>query len=292
MSPKGVFFLLMLFLCGFDLSAQRRAKLPYIKVADIPYASYPGSNSILNSLDIYMPIKGSNSPTVIWIHGGSWAVGDKSEVDQKAEYFTSKGFAFVSVNYRLSPKVKHPVHAQDVANAITWFYQNAKHYSADARKIFLMGHSAGAHLAALVTIDERYLKTSGVASSIRGIVLLDGIGFDISNSMRNANNKLRSWYAQAFGNTAWDWSQGSPSNFVNANDDIPPVLLLCSDDDAEITTEANRFYKKIKDTGASARIIQYPRGSSSMNKKLGEEDDQTTTDVMRFVTEVLSGQAI
>jgi hypothetical protein len=67
---------------------------------------------------------------------------------------------------------------------------------------------------------------------------------------------------------------------------------LCSDDDAEITTEANRFYKKIKDTGASARIIQYPRGSSSMNKKLGEEDDQTTTDVMRFVTEVLSGQAI
>src|SRR5688572_1526679 len=152
--------LFIFILLSGNVFPQRREDASFIKVSDIKYASYPKTDPSLNTLNVYMPKRGSNSPILIWIHGGSWSQGDKEEVQSKAEYFTSKGYIFVSVNYRLSPKVKHPVHVQDVANAIMWVYKNAKHYSADQRKIFLMGHSAGAHLAALVSIDGGYLRSA------------------------------------------------------------------------------------------------------------------------------------
>src|SRR6188768_3119365 len=88
----------------------------YLMVSNIKYASYPKSDPKLNMLDVYMPKKGSNSPVLIWIHGGAFAYGDKEYVQEKAEYFTKKGYVFISINYRLSPKVTHPTHAQDVSD--------------------------------------------------------------------------------------------------------------------------------------------------------------------------------
>lgn len=290
MHSKRALLLFLLLLCNILVSAQRKSKSSFIKIADVAYAAYPSSDPSLTMLDIYMPVKGSNSPLIIWIHGGSWSYGDKEDIDIKAEYFTSKGFAFVSVNYRLSPKIKHPVHAQDVANAILWVYSNAKHYSADPRKIFLMGTTAGAHLGALVVMDENYLKKAGNTGIIKGLILMDGMGYDIPFVMQDANNKLKSWYAQAFGNNQWDWSQASPANFVSANKNIPPALILYSGTDESAASDANRFYKKVLDTGASVKIIHYPKKSpSSLNKDFGKEDDQSTTDVMRFLQEALTG---
>jgi acetyl esterase/lipase len=237
-----------------------------------------------------MPKRGSNSPILIWIHGGSWSYGDKEEVQSKAEYFTSKGYVFVSVNYRLSPKVKHPVHVQDVANAIMWVYTNAKHYSADQRKLFLMGHSAGAHLAALVSIDEGYLKTAGGSSDIiKGMVLLDGMGYDIPASMEDASNQLKSWYAQAFGNSRWEWGQASPANFVNANNHIPPTLLIYSGEHEVSEVETKILYAKLMDVKVLCKLIHYPKKSpASLNKDLGKPDDKPTEDVLRFLQERVS----
>jgi arylformamidase len=269
---------------------QRREDASFIKVADIKYASYPGSDPNLNMLNVYMPKRGSNSPLIIWIHGGSWAYGDKEEVHSKAEYFTSKGYVFVSVNYRLSPKVKHPVHVQDVANAIMWVHANAKHYSADPNKIFLMGHSAGAHIAAMVGVNEEFLKKAGgSAKIIKGIVLLDGMGFDIPAIMGDASNQLRGWFAQAFGNTSWDWSQGSPVNFVNTNDHIPPTMFVHSGEREIAEVEAKILYAKLMDVKVPCKIFHYPKkNQNSLNKDLGKEDDKPTEEVLRFMQERLS----
>lgn len=255
----------------------------------LPYASIPKKDPSLNMLDIYMPKKGSNSPVLIWIHGGQWSYGDKEEVLLKAEYFTSKGFAFVAINFRLSPKVSHPVHVQDVANAIMWVYANAKHYSADQKKIFLMGHSSGAHLASLVSIDEKYLKLAGGTTSIiRGVITLDGIGYDIPLAMDDATNRLKEWYVQAFGNSRWDWSQASPSNYVNTNDHIPPFILVYSGDDEFTDTEVKSFYRKLLDVKVPCKIFQFAKkNSASLNKELGKDDDKPTEEVLRFLLERL-----
>lgn len=289
MSLERLLLYFFIFLWG-TCYAQRREDASFIKVSEIKYASYPDTDPSLNSLNVYMPKRGSNSPVLIWIHGGSWSYGDKEEVMSKAEYFTSKGFVFVSVNYRLSPKVKHPVHVQDVANAIMWVYQNAKHYSADPRKIFLMGHSAGAHLAALVSINEEFIKAAGGSADIlKGIVLIDGMGYDIPTAMTDASNQLKSWYAQAFGNSRWEWGQASPVNFVNANDHIPPTMIIHSGEREVAEIEAKILYGKLIDVKALCRIFHYPKKSqTSLNKELGKPDDKPTEEILRFLQEQIS----
>ena len=154
--------------------AQKKDETSFLKVLNIRYATHSKSDPKLNMLNVYMPKRGSNSPMVIWVHGGSWAFGDKDNVLHKAEYFTAHGYVFVSINYRLSPDVRHPANAQDVADAVVWLHENAKHYSADPEKIFMIGHSVGADLAAMVSIDEIYLqKSGGSLAMLDGVVLLE-----------------------------------------------------------------------------------------------------------------------
>jgi len=283
-------FLFVFLLLWHATYSQRREDASFIKVSDVKYAVYPNTDPSLNSLNVYMPKRGSNSPVLIWIHGGSWSYGDKEEVQSKAEYFTSKGYVFVSINYRLSPKVKHPVHVQDVANAIVWVYQNAKHYSADQRRIFLMGHSAGAHLAALVSINEEFLKTAGGSTDIiRGMVLIDGMGYDIPTAMLDASNQLKGWYTQAFGNSRWEWGQASPVNFINANEKIPPTLIVYSGEREISEVESKTLYARLIDVKVPCKIFNYPKKSQAMlNKELGKPDDKPTEEIYRFFQERIS----
>jgi arylformamidase len=272
-----------------SLCGQKKDKNSYIKVSNITYASLPKTNAALNAMDIYMPKKGSNSPVVLWIHGGAWSTGDKEEVHYKAEYFTSKGYVFISINYRLSPQVQHPVHVQDVANAIVWLHNNAKHYSANASRIFLMGHSAGAHIAALVTLDERYLKTAGgMPEIIQGVVLLEGAGYDIPSLMERSDKRLQSWYIQAFGNSAWGWSQASPTNFVSSSQYIPPMFIAHAGDRDLSAFEAKKLYERLNESNAPCKLVSYPKKShATLVRDIGVEKDKPTEDITRFLQEKL-----
>jgi arylformamidase len=94
--------------------------------------------------------------------------------------FVSTGFVYVAINYRLPPAVHHPTHARDVAKALAWVADNIGRYSGDPERIYAMGHSAGAHLAALVATDESYLKREGYSlKTIKGDILLDVGAYDI-----------------------------------------------------------------------------------------------------------------
>ncbi len=112
--------------------------------------AYGEPNNERQTLDVYAPAEGVNHPVVVWIHGGGWHSGDKKEVQKKPQAFTDKGFVFVSINYRLLPHVTIKQMAGDVAKAIRWTHDHAKDYGGDPDTIFVMGHSAGAQLAALV----------------------------------------------------------------------------------------------------------------------------------------------
>ncbi len=266
---------------------QKKDLNSYILVPNIQYASHPKSDPKLNMLDVYMPKKGSNSPVVIWIHGGAFAYGDKEYVQEKAEYFTKKGYVFVSVNYRLSPKVVHPAHVQDVSDAIVWVYKNAVHYSADATKIFIAGHSAGAHLAALVSIDETYIRNSGgTPGIIQGVVLLDGAGYDISILMADAKSRLKEWYVQAFGNSKKDWEQASPVYLIKTGKKIPPFMIAYAGERDASELEAKILSKKLTEAQVENTVFFYQKKSHlTISKELGEDNDKTTEDVLRFLLE-------
>src|SRR5436190_22641432 len=142
--------------------------------------AYVEPKSERQMLDLYAPANGSDHPVVVWIHGGGWRQGDKRGVQQKPQAFVDKGFVFVSTNYRFVPQVTVKEMTGDVARAIRWAHDHAKEYGGNPNSIFVMGHSAGAHLAALVCTDDRYLNTEGLSLSIiKGCVPVDTAAYDI-----------------------------------------------------------------------------------------------------------------
>jgi arylformamidase len=125
---------------------------------NIPYTTISSINPSLLSLDVYAPAGAENLPVVLMIHGGGWSIGDKANRDvsiDKARYFTSQGYVYVSINYRLSPDVQHPAHIEDVASAVSWVLENIATYGGDPARLTLMGHSAGAHLLLVSAPDWR-----------------------------------------------------------------------------------------------------------------------------------------
>lgn len=270
------------------LLAQKKDDNSYLRITNVRYATHTHSDPLLNMLNVYMPKKGSNSPMVVWVHGGSLSYGDKDNVLHKAEYFTARGYVFVSINYRLTPAVHHPANVQDVADAVVWLYENARHYSADPEKIFLIGHSAGADLAAMVAIDNKYLSKSGGSTRIiDGVVLLDGNGYDLSITMKNAGNKMKEWYTEAFGKTKKDWDQASAINFVEAGNEIPPFMIAYADDQDLSQKQAITLSKKLSEAKVKNTVFHYEKKTTnSLSKELGKETDKPTEDIYRFLQEI------
>ena len=132
---------------------------------DIPYVENGHKRHVL---DVYTPENrpGKSLPVMFWIHGGGWQAGDKSDVALKPKALTERGFVFVSTNYRLLPEVEMDELIGDVARSIGWVHRNIARYGGDGTRIFVGGHSAGAQLAALICIDDRYLKKEGMSFDV------------------------------------------------------------------------------------------------------------------------------
>lgn len=189
------------------------------------YTTISGVDSNLLSIDIYHhnDYQTVSRPVVIYIHGGAWALGDKSVIDSKAKFFNNLGYVFISVNYRLSDKtlvlsspisswpanrVKHSNHINDCAKAVTWIYNHISSYGGDQNKLVLIGHSAGAQLVSLLSTNQSYLTAAGLPSGkIAGCISLDteansGILQQITNPVADGEfppDALKRFYLNAFG---------------------------------------------------------------------------------------------
>lgn len=223
----------ILLVCGWAVSGVAYAQP--IAQLDIPYAvAPPGTDPVLLSLDVYAPLNASNLPMVVWVHGGAWAIGDKSTLFYKADWLTSNDFVLVSVNYRLSPdppeltntaRIMHPTHAQDVAAAIAFVHQNAAAWGGSPDRIALMGHSAGAHLISLVATDARLLHAHGMTpSEVSAVVSLDSGAYDVA--FRAAGSVLDTYFLNAFTDDPNVWADASPITHVTADIALPPFLLV------------------------------------------------------------------
>lgn len=258
---------------------------------DIPYTEIPGANRNLLSLDVYSPIPAikGGAPVVIMVHGGGWRAGDKATGAvgrEKAAFFTSQGYVYVSVNYRLSPAVKHPAHAEDVSRAIAWVAKNIKSYGGNPENISLMGHSAGAHLAALVATDERYLAAAGESPALlKGVILLDTAGYDIARNMGElSEGRLnQALYENAFGKDPAVWAAASPITYAKAGKKLPRFLVFYTDRKSSGPLSKD-FTLAIRKTGAPASaVLAKGKTHSTLNHDIGKPDDGPSKLILEFL---------
>jgi len=252
------------------------------------------------TLDVYAPTEGKNHPVVVWIHGGGWHSGDKKDVKQKPQAFTDKGFVFVSINYRLqvwtdphlSPGVTIKQIAEDVAKAIHWTHAHAGDYGGDPNTIFVMGHSAGAQLAALVCTDDRYLKAEKLSLSIiKGCVPVDGDTYDlpmrIATVHKKGDKKLAERDKQRFGDEAMQKDLSSITQVAKGKH-IPPFLILHVADHPETRGQSQRLLQVLQEAGIPAKTYAAEgKNHTTLNDDLGTPDDKPTKALFEFLDGVL-----
>lgn len=253
---------------------------------DVPYVE---PKSERQTLDVYAPTEGKGHPVVFWIHGGGWQAGEKSEVDSKPRAFVDKGFVFVSTNYRLLPTVTIKQMAGDVAKAIRWTHDHARDYGGDPDTILVMGHSAGAQLAALVCIDDHYLKAEGLSPSIlKGCVPVDGDTYDVPKQIATVEERRAGIYRQKFGDEE-SQKDLSPVTHVAKGKIIPPFVILHVADHPETKGQSQRLAEVLQEAGVPAKAFPaVGKNHGTINSDLGVPGDVPTNAVFKFLEETLN----
>jgi len=204
----------------------------------VQYASIAGVPANRTSLDLYVPAaegKCTKRPIVVWVHGGAWTDGDKSEyMEDKIPLFNDAGYVFASVNYRLTdkttdpahPQPQWPVHNQDTADALAWIIHHAGEFGGDTRRVAVLGHSAGGGIVAAISADPRYLAKDDLElKSIKCAGSMDGEGYDVVAGATTAPPEWKPVYLAAFGTDPAVWEDASPIRKVAPDKGIPRYFI-------------------------------------------------------------------
>jgi acetyl esterase/lipase len=261
---------------------------------NIPYADPAHERQVL---DVYSPPKAKNLPVVFWIHGGGWQTGDKTSVQLKPKGFTDRGFVFVSTNYRLLPAVDMATIVRDVAKSVRWVHDHIAEYGGDPKRIFVMGHSAGAQLAALICTDDRYLKAEGLSLAVtRGCVPVDGDTFDVPAIIETAETRRRVHglpqakfgHREKFGNDPAKHRDFSAVTHVAKDKGIPPFLILHVAEHPDTSAQAQRLGNVLRDAGVAATVLGAKQTNhNKINADLCSPDDPTTKALYEFLDKAL-----
>jgi len=236
-------------------------------------------------LDLVKPAGLTRAPVLLFIHGGGWSIGDKAHAaGEKARWANGQGWAFASANYRLVPQATVEQQAADVASAIAWLRANAAKEGLDPDRIVLMGHSAGAHLAALVGTNPQYLKVAGVPlGAVKGVVLLDGAGYDVPTQASAEMNIVKPMYDAAFGTDPKRQAALSPTRHAAAPN-VSRWLILPIERRRDSQAQSKGLADALNRAGASATVVAVPGEShGSLNKGLGEAGDFATEQAEKFL---------
>jgi acetyl esterase/lipase len=271
--------LVMLFVAACSPLPLLNAAVPtdgYTVIKDIAYGKQPRQK-----LDVYSPRVSSNTgplPVVVFFYGGSWEQGNRSHYRFVAEALTSQGFIAVVPDYRLYPDVKFPDFLYDAAAAVRWVHDNIAHLDGDAGRLFVMGHSAGAYIAAMLALDAQYLGDVRMTpGDLRGMIGLAG-PYDFL--------PLRDKNLQAIFGPVATRNRTQPINYVTGSN--PPMLLLTGVHDKVVNPgNTYRLAAKIKSAGGPVQVIKFRNyGHVQMAAKLAAPlrgDDALLNSVADFI---------
>ncbi len=217
------------------------------RVLDLAYGEHPRQR-----LDLYMPRRSESQPArplVVFLYGGSWQSGARGDYLFVGQALASRGCVAVVPDYRLYPRAVFPDFVHDAAAAFAWARRNAAEYGADPRRLFVMGHSAGAHIATLLATDESYLREHGLGrDAIAGVIGLGG-AYDF---LPLRDPVLQ----QVFPPDLRQRSQ--PVHFVAGEE--PPMLLAVSGDDRTVDPgNTERMAARLRAAGSTVRVLRYRR---------------------------------
>ncbi len=238
-------------------------------------------------LDIYSPKGVRGAPVVVFVHGGEWTRGDKANVSCKPKFLNENGIVFVSINYRLTPAVTHPAHVSDVAAALRWLTDHVAEFGGDAKKIVLMGHSAGCHLVTLTALDGRYLAAVKLRpADLRGVIAWSGGAYDLVEKVKAGGN-YATHIKNTFGESEDAQRDASPVAHVKDLKSGPAFLFISVERGNVSHKAAERLAGLIQDAkGKAASKLLEGRDHFSASHLLGAPNDTTGAILLDFVREV------
>jgi acetyl esterase/lipase len=219
----------------------------YTRTADLSYGQHARQR-----LDVYAPTVLSDAasrPVVVFFYGGSWESGDRADYRFVAQALASQGVVAVLPDYRVYPEVRFPDFIADGASALRWAKDHAARFGGDPDRLFVMGHSAGAHIAAMLALDPRYLRAVNMSPrQLRGMIGLAG-PYDFLPLQSETLKTI-------FGPSDERW-RSQPINFVDGSN--PPMLLITGTDDTTVSPgNSARLAAKVRARGGPVAVKTFP----------------------------------
>lgn len=260
------------------------------EVRDVAYWEGSDFDDEKHRLDLYLPSGTGPHPVVVFVHGGGWRLGDRQQIGgsyiKLGRRLAAQGVLAMVISYRLAPRFKHPAQVRDVSRALAWALEHASEYGGDPRRVFAMGHSAGAHLVALAATDPRWLAEVGQSPlHLKGVIGVSG-PYDIEHLGQATMLGGLPMVIPAFGSDAKVWRDAMPANHLKSA--TPPFLVAWADGDPELVRrDSLRFGQALKRARREVKVFESSFDDhfsvitdfAGASNSLGEE-------VMRFIRPV------
>lgn len=279
---RRLFRVLGAFVCASSVGAQSHQVTVIKNVDYLANVDYPDGK---DRLDLYIPEGATKAPVIFSLHGGALSQGDKAEEAFVGQRFAAAGYLTVVTSYRLSPQVSHPAHIQDVAAAFAWVKRNIRQHGGDSDRIIVIGHSAGAYLAALLATDARYLAAHKLSpNDIRGVVPVSGFFWVEKPGVAPDRPK------DVWGPDQRVWKEASPARYLRP--DLPPMLLIYTDgDEAWRKKQNDDMAAALRAAGHKDVTVRQVKGRTHMSvwtKMLDGESEETSSSILLFAKRLLS----
>lgn len=248
----------------------------------------------LQALDFYRARNVTGpAPLVIFVHGGGWKRGSKDVAASRyaPAHYTGLGYHYASINYRLVPAATVEQQAGDVALALRALLDRAGELGIDRRRVVLTGHSAGAHLVALVGTDEQYLRGAGLSfADLAGVMPNDGAAYDVPAQIATGGRLMQDTYAQAFGADPARQRALSPTHQAAAPN--APAFLLIHVERPDGVAQNKALEAALRAGGTRVERRVFPgtglQGHAEINRQLGNPDYAATPVVDAWLRQVFA----
>jgi acetyl esterase/lipase len=237
---------------------------------------FDGKNRL--NADVYAPANAADAPVIVFFYGGSWESGKRKWYGYVGKTLANNGIVTVIPDYRKYPDVQFPVFIEDAANAVRWARDHAPEFGGDPSRLYVMGHSAGGQIAALIACDPRYLEAAGMRTGdLSGMIGLAGAYAFLPFVEEEPD---------IFGASETSQYDSQPINFVHENE--PPLLLLQGKDDDEVEpSNAISMAAQARTAGSSVDLKLYPGvGHASIILSLARNhktNAHTLDDILAFI---------
>lgn len=242
-------FIALLSSCAFK-SITRSKEITYLQ----PSATLPEKN-----LNVFAPKKAEKAPVLVFIHGGSWNSGRKEIYDFMGSRLARRGVVTVIIDYPLAPEYKLPAMEKASTTAIKWVKDNISNYGGDPDNIYVSGHSAGGHLAALVAIKKEPWQELGMSNPLKGAILNDPAGLDWYWFLTERKEKYNAEdNYDAFTDQPETWKKYSPIYDLTGQE-IPLLIMEGEKTYPGIRLTIDRFRKEAEAKGTKLTYSFYPK---------------------------------